>query len=146
MEVVDIDEDGYEIVPADHPQYAGMLMDADHQDASSVEDKNAVTIMIGDAEVEFLRKENKPYEREFPDLTEAEAERCLVPYQRSIGKPKRQNKTLVLDKDQLMRLTKRLGGKLEVPPNVTPRIDQKTQQIRMSGVNLVFEQESIPYL
>ena len=39
VEVIDLDEDQIdEIVPANHPEYAGLLMDADHQSALSDDD------------------------------------------------------------------------------------------------------------
>ena len=68
--------------------------------------------MIGDGEVELLPKDNK----QISDLSEQDG--CVVPYGRSIEKPKRGNKTLVLDQQQLMRLSKKFGGRLEVPPSV----------------------------
>ena len=40
----------------------------------------------------------------------------------------------------------RLTSRLELPPNVKTEIDPRTQQIRLSGVNLVYEPESVPYL
>lgn len=58
---------------------------------------------------------------------------CVVPYgehnrKKACAIPRRthKNNTIVLDKQQLMKLTKRLGGSLEVPANVKPEIDPKT--------------------
>ena len=49
-----------------------------------------------------------------------------------------EKKGKTLNEHQIMRLMSKLGGKLEMPAHIKPQYDPKSQQIRLSGVSLTF--------